>query len=369
MANEKRTENRAANPEQAGASAEQPDRKSAAQSAAKSARNGGPNTASQSGASAEQPARNSAAQSPAKPARNAGPNTASQALASAEPQSKRRPARRSRRSGRPESDAPSSDNRSGSAGKASASVGGRTPGSGRKQDARRDSAAPAVRTGGHWTWRDYALQFSVVFLGVLVTFLGSGIVERWRTQRTVRTVMQLVYEELKTNRVKIGRICGDLEYERRGMVLMQEYGMDYKRVPVDSLDKYQFILAQMPSFTPQSDALEMLRSSGVMIAVDDKQLLFEVLGCYTRINNFAAAVDSYNNQKMTSLNHLFAGGDAFCLGSSDPRASWKSMMEDPMCAAFVGVMGNFFGREQLNGGAVAAVDAVSVALNEKYRFE
>ena len=220
-----------------------------------------------------------------------------------------------------------------------------------------------------WTWRDYALQFSVVFLGVLVTFIGSGLVERERTKRDVRMVMQLVYEELKTNRQHIERICDKLDCDRCAIAMMEDYGMDYRRVPVDSLEKYQFILSHMPDYTPQCDALEMLRTSGIMTAVDDKQLLFDVLSCYTWVKRFAQAVESYNNQKMSSLNHLFASGTDFVLGGPDPVGSWKSMMDDPMCAAFIGTMGNFFGERMLRGGAVAHVDEVNAMLNEKYRFE
>lgn len=356
MANDKTTENRPAKPQgpSAGESAEhsaRSERKPAAQTAG-------------------QPAQRSAKkEDPHATTNRSSAHADAQSVAVSDQPRRRRPAHRSGRSGRPaESEGQPSGNDRKPGNDRSAVRNGRPSDRGRKSAARREPAS-AGRTGGRWTWRDYALQFSVVFLGVLITFIGSGIVERWRTQRTVRTVMQLVYEELKTNRDNIERTCRDLEHERRGIALMQECGLDYTRVPVDSLDKYQFILAQMSDFTPQKDALEMLRSSETMTAVGDKQLLFEVLGCYTWITRFAQAVDSYNSQKMNALNHLFASGTDFCIGGDDPVASWKSMMDDPMCAAFIGVMGNFFGRGQLNGGAVAGVDRVTAALNEKYRFE
>lgn len=43
------------------------------------------------------------------------------------------------------------------------------------------------------TWREYALQLSVVIIGIVVTFAGSGLIERWRVAREVRATMLLVH--------------------------------------------------------------------------------------------------------------------------------------------------------------------------------
>lgn len=228
---------------------------------------------------------------------------------------------------------------------------------------------PAANGGGKWTWKEYSLQLLVVLVGVIVTLIGSGMVTRWQEQRKVRSVMQLVYGELKTNGVEMDRICRHLDHDRRGMLLLQKHGMDYRTVPVDSLKKYQYILGETDTFELRSDALDVLRTTGTITSVSDRQMLFEVLECYSRMEHFAASVEKYNDQKMLSLNHLFAAGLDGSIGGSDPVETWRVMMNDRMCSAFIGMMGNWFGNDLTEGEAVARIGRVVETLNKKYRFE
>ena len=235
------------------------------------------------------------------------------------------------------------------------------------------AAAPAARAASakgspRWTWRDYVLQFSVVILGVMVTFVGSGMIERARDRREVHTVMQLVCEELKSNRDDVEAICRRLSMERDGIRLVRDSGLDYRRLPADLLRKYQFILGSLRTFVPRVDALEVLRTSGTITSVDDKTLLFEVLECYTRLNSLSSSIDTYNDQKIQSLNHLFSNGGRMD-ADMNPSEYWQLLLNDPRCAAFFGAMTNYFGDRLLGGGAVADVERVIDKLNEKYRFE
>lgn len=87
------------------------------------------------------------------------------------------------------------------------------------------TAAPGVpvrRTGRrsgsplfNWTWRDYALQLSVVIIGIVVTFAGSGLIERWRVAREVRATMLLVHAELETNRADFMQVWDYQQWEMR----------------------------------------------------------------------------------------------------------------------------------------------------------
>ena len=85
-----------------------------------------------------------------------------------------------------------------------------------------------------------------------------------------------------------------------------------------------------PGFAPQSDALEVLRASGAMAAVQDRQLLLEVLECYAYLERFGAAVNNYNSLETA--------------------------------------LGDCFGPETLDGGAVEHVDRVLRQLDERYGF-
>ncbi|MFR0895039.1 MAG: hypothetical protein ACLSGF_09485 [Alistipes onderdonkii] len=114
---------------------------------------------------------------------------------------------------------------------------------------------PGGRDGGrkpafNWTWRDYALQLSVVIIGIVVTFAGSGLISRWASQRQVRTVMQLVVSELEQNREMLRDVYSNLDYDRRGMLMFMEYD-ELEDIPADSLAHYSLLLSYLPSYRPQ----------------------------------------------------------------------------------------------------------------------
>lgn len=233
---------------------------------------------------------------------------------------------------------------------------------------RPQAAAAASKNRPRWTWREYVLQLSVVILGVVVTFVGSGLVERWRQTRGVRTVMQLVVEELKANRSNLEHVCEKLRYDRQGMLMFQQYDMDVDRIPADSLLKYNYIIGAVRDFSPRSDALEVLKASGAIVSVGDKQLLLEVLACYTSLEEFGKNVGFYNKQKIDAMNHLFANLTDFSM-NGNPLESWKSMMNDPLCAAFIGTSAYFFGGDDYFTKNIDDIDHAVAALTEKYRFE
>ena len=195
---------------------------------------------------------------------------------------------------------------------------------GRGAAVNRKPGNPAGRnSAGGRSWGDYMRQLLVVIVGVALTLAAAGLVERWREARQVRGVMQLVSEELKANRALTAEAC-------RGFALLDEYGRDYGRIPADTLEKYRSDVERAAGFAPQSDALEVLRASGAMAAVQDRQLLLEVLECYAYLERFGAAVNNYNSQETA--------------------------------------LGDCFGPETLEGGAVEHVDRVLRQLDERYGF-
>lgn len=193
------------------------------------------------------------------------------------------------------------------------------------------------------SWRDYTLQLSVVILGVVITFVGSGLIERWRQARQVQTTMHLIVRELTYNRSQLNYVCEKLRYDRQGMLMFDSYRTDIDRIPTDSLERYVLLLGAVRSPAFQTDALEVLKSSGVIQYVGNKELLMQILGCYRELDRFEENVALYNKRKLDAVDHFFAGSKAAGYNSSDVREMWRSMLEDPLCAAFIGSSASFFG--------------------------
>lgn len=220
-----------------------------------------------------------------------------------------------------------------------------------------------------WTWRDYALQLSVVIIGIVVTFVGSNLIAHWARQRQVKTVMQLVAGELEENREQLREVCASLVYDQQGMLMLMDYDMDIEAVPLDSLENYRYILSRLHAYSPLQNVLEVLKSSDVVSAVGDKQLLVDIFGCYNRLNDFREQVLLYSDRKREAQNHLFTNNTGFSVGGGDQRRSWRGIMADPMCAAFLGTSAYFFGANNNFSEKIAAVDLTIDRIKDKYGFE
>lgn len=189
------------------------------------------------------------------------------------------------------------------------------------------------------------LQLSVVIIGIMVTFIGSDLIGRWTRAQQVKDMMMLVVEELKTNREQLADICQALRHDRHGMLMFMQYEMNIENIPTDSLEKYMFIIGSWQDFSPQADALEALKISGLSSSIGDKQLLMDVLKCYNELSYFGASINSYNQRKKEAINHLFANNSTqnLLFYKYDARQSWVVLMSDPLCYSFISNSSFYFG--------------------------
>lgn len=221
----------------------------------------------------------------------------------------------------------------------------------------------------NWTWRDYTLQLSVVIVGIMVTFIGSNIISNRSQQRQVKATMQLVVEELKTNRKELASICEKLRHDQNGMRMFKQYEMNSDKIPTDSLERYMSIIGSMRDLSPRHDALEVLKTSGVIPSVGDQQLLMDILGCYSWLDNFSINVDSYNQRKRESLNHLFANTPKLNVSIEAPRQAWKIMLKNPMCSSFIATSAYYFGDKDYFTESIARIGKVIEMVSLKYGFK
>lgn len=222
-----------------------------------------------------------------------------------------------------------------------------------------------------WRLGDYFRQLSVVIIGILVTFTGSDLVGRYARSREARTAMRLVVSELEVNRAKLQHVCERLEQDQNGMRMFAKYQFNVDSISEDSLAFYN-IIGSMRDFSVRTDALDVLKSSGVSSSIGDKQLLLDVLGCYNRMESFSKTVRAYNERKKDALDHLFVNMKVEKMNrlfSEGSRHSWKTMLDDPLCRSFVGFSISFFGDETFFDERLTDVDQTIATITKNYEFE
>ena len=99
-----------------------------------------------------------------------------------------------------------------------------------------------------WRLGDYFRQFSIVAAGIIVTFWGSDKLTAHARQKEVQSVMQLVADELKSNRKSLMGVKSLLDIDIHMSALLIEHRVDISTIPSDTLVKYKKFFSNMSTF-------------------------------------------------------------------------------------------------------------------------
>lgn len=243
---------------------------------------------------------------------------------------------------------------------------------GRKSsDTHRDTRAASVSLrGDRWTWRDYALQLSVVVIGIVVTFAGSGLIERWRMAREVRATMLLVHAELESNRADFMEIWDYMQWETRACRILTENRSDLKRMPTDTLASFAPIYGRIHSFRPRKDAFEVLKSSGLMSSVRDKDFLLTVTQGYASLAGLEENVSMYYKLKLTAQNDMsrsFSREQRERFYTGGMYDMWECIFSVPEFTEFMQTAPYYFPEGYVDGLSTD-VDRAVQAIEAKYKL-
>lgn len=154
-----------------------------------------------------------------------------------------------------------------------------------------------------WKIGDYARQFSIVTGGVLLTLWLTARITEAAKQREVRQAMQLVASELHDNL----QVVRDYKYtySKDKWVARRLLEADFSLAgfPSDTVETYsRYITGGMGKpYRLSSDALEMLKTTGIASHIADKQTLIDLLRCYKELAAFDDYMQLYYDQRMQAM--------------------------------------------------------------------
>ena len=223
----------------------------------------------------------------------------------------------------------------------------------------------------NWTWRDYALQLSVVIIGIVVTFAGSGLIERWRVAREVRATMLLVHAELETNRADFMQVWDYQQWEMRACKFLTDNRRDLKRIPSDTLASFDPVYGRIHFFHPRRDAFEVLKNSGLMSSVPDKDFLLAVTQGYAVLADLEENISMYYQLKLTAQNDMskdFSEKQRERFYTGDMYERWECIFSVPCFAEFMLTAPYYFPEGYIEG-LLADVDRSIRAIEAKYKLD
>lgn len=222
-----------------------------------------------------------------------------------------------------------------------------------------------------WTWREYALQLSVVIIGIVVTFAGSGMIERSRQARDVRAAMMLVHSELETNRMKIQEVWDWIQCEADAYRILTANRHDLKGIPQDTMDSFMPVFGRVLSFHPRQDAFDVLKNSGLMASIRDKDFLLTITQGYATLDELEENVGMYFNLKVTAqgdMSKAFSRSQREIYYSGDMYGMWDCILSVPSSYDFV-LSAPYFFPEGYTEGLLADVDRSIRAIEAKYKLD
>lgn len=222
-----------------------------------------------------------------------------------------------------------------------------------------------------WTWREYVLQLSVVIIGIVVTFAGSDWISSRSRASEVRATMGLVHAELETDRARLRETLDWMRWEAHAFQVLTHNRGDLEQIPGDTMSSFAYVGGRILSFHPRRDAFEVLKNTGLMAAVRDKQLLLTVTQGYAALSEMEENIALYYAQKINAQNEMTrslddAAREAYYFGGA--YAMWGLMLAQPVFADFMLSAPSYF-EEGYLAGLVMDVDRALEALEKKYNLK
>ena len=178
---------------------------------------------------------------------------------------------------------------------------------------------------------DFFRNFAAVALGIIITFAGSAWIEERKTQKEIKDAFQLVKAEMQTNRETLQNLIERISLEQQGARYLLEYKDQLEEMPVDSLNNYAALPFQWANFTFSNNAMEMLKASGLIQKIENKELSLEILNIYTEVKEVENSYSIYAEIKKELQKNLDNIPNIKKWNSQETnlRDTWKFYLKHP----------------------------------------
>jgi len=129
----------------------------------------------------------------------------------------------------------------------------------------------------------YLRELSVVIIGVAVTFYLTDVFAESKEQKEIKLHLSAIYSELEFNLDIINEL--DSFYTDHLILkdLLTRWAYFPEKVDMDSINHYSYVAFHGNIMTYKKGAYEMFINSGLMKAINDKELLLSITNAYMQL--------------------------------------------------------------------------------------
>lgn len=157
------------------------------------------------------------------------------------------------------------------------------------------------RMSTEYRFGDFFRNFIAVVLGIVITFAGSDLIEERKIRNEVKDALSLVKDEILLNRETIEELMEQELFEQRGACYLLQYKDSIDKASPDSIEKYGY--SPFQSFNPIyiDDAMEMLKSSSLISAIENKKLATRIIQTYNTIKTAYGSFGAFMDIKLKCI--------------------------------------------------------------------
>ena len=143
----------------------------------------------------------------------------------------------------------------------------------------------------------FLLNFMAVVLGIVLTFGGESVISHRQEASDLTNCLNLVASELRSNEEILHLGDSLMRSQAEAALFLIRYEDDYTKAPQDSL----MMMANTPLFIAEmsiyTDAFELLKSSGCLMKIKDKELALEIFKTYGELQDSMRLIGMFYEQK------------------------------------------------------------------------
>ena len=149
---------------------------------------------------------------------------------------------------------------------------------------------------------NFNISFWSIFLGMVCTFIGQGMIDRASDREEVRSSLELVRTELAANLKDINEIADYIKDERKSAQYFLDNRAIIDKCPDDSIKYHAYMLAADASITLSHDALELLKMSAIFQKMGNNQLSMDIIRAYDSCEYSVALYNKYISDRDEKFN-------------------------------------------------------------------
>lgn len=129
-------------------------------------------------------------------------------------------------------------------------------------------------------WKDYMTEMSILVISLAATFYGENLIQSYQEAQDDDQIMTVVVNELESN---IKEVSNMLEYYRSHKTFAQALKQNliqHETVVADTMQRYENFHRLLYFWILKKNALDMMKESGTMQRMENRDLLEQVIDTY-----------------------------------------------------------------------------------------